>query len=142
MKSVYQLIARSLDRELGETYGWPLNEMAQSKKEAILRVNRLEDTYLEHMCKVVLYQNSTGNLHRWLGEIAQCLCEVNSITTKPDNKKLDAHTLHCNLFMATGDSVEECGFHIQRVAESLFKRYPIIEITPEILGGLLRYSQT
>lgn len=133
MKDVYQLIAESLDEELGASSGEPLTEMAQSRKEAILKVSRLEGTYLEHICKVVLYRNSTGNLHHWLGEIAQCLADINNIKVKPGDKKLDAYTLQCNLFMATGDSVEECGFHIKRVAEDLLKRYPEAEITPTLL---------
>lgn len=117
MKSIYEIISEALDKELSEAYGYPLNEMTQSKKEAILKLNSLEDTYFEHICKIVLYNNSTGNLYHWVGEIAQCLFEINNIKIKPDNKNLSEQILNDEFFMATGDSAEECGFHLIRVSK-------------------------
>lgn len=128
MKNIYEIIAESLDRELD----LPLNEMAQSKKAAILELNYLEDTYFEHICKIVLYDNSTRNLYHWVGEVAQCLSEINDIKIEPDNKKISEQLLRDEFFLANGDSASECGFHLVRVSKKLFERYPRVEITEEM----------
>lgn len=133
MKNIYELISEALDKELAEAYGYPLNEMAQDRKGALLTLEHLEDTYFEHLCKAVLYKNSTNNLYHWLGEIAQCLSDVNNIILKLSNNKLDPETIEAKFLLARGDSLREYEIHIDILKKRLFKKYPKIQITQELI---------
>lgn len=125
---IYKLIADSLDRELG----LPLTEMSQSRKEAILKLNSLEDTYLEHICKIAMCGNSTGNMYHWIGEVAQCLFDANDTRLKQGGK-LEKEIISAEFLMATGDSFNECKPCIERVCKKLLRGYPTAKITEDVL---------
>jgi len=82
----------------------PIFGMSMSRMDAIKRLTSYSNVLAEHILKIGLYGNQTGNLEHWAEEVANYLYISNAITIKPTGKKLVRQIYDDRLFGTIGDS--------------------------------------
>lgn len=114
--------------------------MSVPRSKAKERIEALGEIVLEHVCKCVLYGDSTGDYHHWVdGEIANWLSIANDLTIKPSNKKLKARDYDEMLLGGFGDDLADARMNLNllyRKFRQSANPYPEVNLTPDLVKKL------
>lgn len=109
-----------------------LSEMAVYKSVVLDKIGAEGVQYYKHILKMLLFKDTTGNLHHWAGEVAECLYKVNNIIVNPTERKLKPQDYLDCFLLGAGDSVVDYEDDLRFFQKTLGKNYPPFKITPEL----------
>lgn len=115
--------------------------MSMELKKAKDRIENLGDRVLEHVCKCILYGDSTSDYKHWIeDEISTWISYVNDLTVKPKNNKLKASDYDKLLLGGFGDSFADARINLAveyNKCRDAKEQYPEVTITQDMMNAML-----
>lgn len=82
--------------------------MSVGKNEALRRLSSLSETLMEHLTKLVVYSDiRPDDIKGWIKTAARCIYQADSITLKPNGRKLKSNDFMSSLFSCMGDELRD-----------------------------------
>lgn len=119
----------------------PIYGMSLDRSSAINRLEHLSTPFYEHICKCVLYGDSSGYYNHWVDdELANWLTQVNNLTIK-GNKKLKAKDYLNSFLRDFGDDYSDARINLTAFALSNRGKYPAVR-TDSYITNMYEVSQS
>ncbi len=113
--------------------------MANDRSYVEQKIRQLEDRIIQHIVKIGLYRNSTGDMHHWLSEISAFLYACNTYKVKPKGKKLKRSRYDDLLFPSWGEgNIEDMQAAVSYFLADNYGKYPDVEINDDTLYQVLK----
>lgn len=119
-----------------------LDEMADSRDDAISSYERKRKAIFKHVLLLCVYGKNSFYASDWEEELANYFNDVDSITTKPKNKKLEASVISRSLFTSMVDNVAEAKMRAKAFKDKYFgndKQYTLdFKVTDDLAERILK----
>lgn len=117
-----------------------IRAMAVPRKEATSKLNSYADVIQRHVIECVVYKDSLGYLHYWIGELAIWMNTANKVVCKSPLKESDYVDY---LFGTFGDDRNDAEVDLQAYQKSDLRTdcYPDFEVTDELIDELFATTQ-
>lgn len=119
--------------------------MSLDRGKAKKRIEDLSDIILEHICKCILYGDSTHDYHHWIyEEVSNWLYYINRITVKPRDKKLKVRDYADFIFGGFGDDMADAELNLNLEYNKCRRAnppYPEVKITNDMVKSLFNITR-